>query len=550
MSRTARASKRKTNRSTVTHAASHLADHACCTAHEKASEAPPHELNAQGVFEAFTKSFADGIAIFAPDNRLVYFNEPFRELLRPIADALFIGMHHRDLVAVGMARKTWDLQGDDATEWQRKMALAQVSGTQESVIKLTNSDWIMRRGVRSEDGYTVLLYSKLTKWKQREDDMKAALVRAEKAEHESRLALIAEEGRKQEETMLSHLNHWLHSCKRIEELHEVVQSFLSRLLPKSKGTLYIYNNSRDILAPACSWNTKRVATEIKPDDCWGLRQGRAYHHGHDGWRFDCDHHRHSHGEEPEHDYFCIPILAHGDTAGMLHVVPHVDCNTSPAAVERAFKIACKCAEQVSLAIANVKLSQELQDQSTHDPLTDLFNRRYFIERCAREFTKAKQTGVRSAIISIDIDHFKKFNDNFGHDAGDVVLKSFARVMADHFRADDVVARLGGEEFCILLPGASMEIGILRAQTLLPKIQKMTVRYGNETLPGITASAGVAAAPENGTSVQDVLHVADVALYQAKAKGRNCVVASNGSTTVPVPVSAEAQHEQRTRGERR
>jgi diguanylate cyclase (GGDEF)-like protein len=209
---------------------------------------------------------------------------------------------------------------------------------------------------------------------------------------------------------------------------------------------------------------------------------------------------------------------------MLHVVPLIDAATHPAAIDRAFKIACKCAEQVSLAIANVKLSQELQDQSTHDPLTNLFNRRYFIERCARDFSKAKQSGALSAVIALDIDHFKKFNDNFGHDAGDVVLKSFSRVLIEHFRTDDIVCRMGGEEFCVLLPGASQAIGILRAESLLPKIQKMTVRYGNETLPSITASAGIATVPAHGTSVQDVLQAADNALYAAKAKGRNCAVA--------------------------
>lgn len=481
-------------------------------------------ISDESIFETFTKNFADGLAIFGPDGKLAYVNAPFRKLFRCIDDALLIGISCKDLAAIGLTRGIWDLQGLTQSEWLEQFALTRKVGSTQHILKLTDGSWILRRETLGDDGFNVLLCSDLTQWKRQEDETNAALLRAERAELDSKLALRAEEARQNEQAVLSQLNHWLHSCKHPDELHDVVQAFLCRLLPGSRGILYTYNNSRDVLVPACSWNTFSQPVEIKSDDCWGLRQGRAYHYGHEGWRFSCSHDASSVHSHDCQQYFCIPILAHGETAGMLHIVPECDVASNGETVGRTFAVACRCAEQISLAIANVKLRQELTDQSTHDALTNLFNRRYFIERCAREFSKAKQTGRKSTIISIDLDHFKKFNDNFGHDAGDTVLKAFARLLNDHFRADDIVCRMGGEEFCVLLPGAPLKVGMLRAQDLLPKIQKMTVRYGNETLPGVTASAGVATLLDHGECLQDVLQAADTALYAAKSNGRNCAMA--------------------------
>ncbi len=483
------------------------------------------KLRDEEVFVAFTNNFADGLAIFAPNNRLAYFNEPYRRMLNPIADALLIGMAYDDILAVGVTRKIWDTLGLPDDQWRVQNALSPVQGTTEQCIKFSDGRWFLRRNTRGDNGYTVQLCSDLTLWKKREEETALALQRAERAEQEARLALLAEEFRKKEDELLSRLNHWLHSCKRMEELYEVVQLFFTQLLVGSSGILYVYNNSRDVLVPVCSWNRDKAATEIKPDDCWGLRQGRAYHYGHDGWRFACDHKRTPERGISDSRYFCIPILAHGDTAGMLHVEPPAGICANDQRFDSAFKVACKCAEQISLAIANVKLGQELKDQSTQDSLTNLYNRRYFLERCSREVKRSNQTQLPSTVISLDVDHFKKFNDNFGHDAGDAVLKRFAREMLAHFRGDDIVCRMGGEEFCVLLPGAPKHVGMRRAETFLPKVQAMQIRYGNETLPPVTVSAGVITFPECGDSVEVILKAADRALYSAKANGRNCVVSS-------------------------
>ncbi|MBU2580972.1 MAG: sensor domain-containing diguanylate cyclase [Alphaproteobacteria bacterium] len=479
--------------------------------------------SAAKTFEIFCQTFEDGLAIIDADGAYSYINEPYRQLHKGVDDLLKAGTPYNFVLAEGLSNRIWDLQGASEEEWVAEHALATRTRKRESVLAFADGRWILRRINRHSSGACVEICSDLTKWKQKEDNLNAALKRAAEAEEKSRHALHSEGVRKHEEEVLSQLNHWLHSCKKLPELNSVVESFLARLLPNSHGTLFIYNNSRDVLVPVCSWNDAIPPSEMKADDCWGLRQGRAYHYGRDGWRFCCDHMAPGDVAGRTGDYYCIPILAHGDTAGMLHVRPN-ESSALPSDISRHwFRLACKCAEQISLAIANVKLSQELKDQSTRDPLTRLFNRRYFAERCSREIGRSIQGGIASSLISIDVDHFKKFNDSFGHDAGDIVLKAFSRVLSDHFRDSDIVCRFGGEEFAVLLPSAPEKVAVMRAKELLPKVRLMKVRYGNETLPSITVSAGVVEFPTAGDCLEDILKAADKALYAAKAQGRDRVV---------------------------
>lgn len=207
---------------------------------------------------------------------------------------------------------------------------------------------------------------------------------------------------------------------------------------------------------------------------------------------------------------------------------HHPATTDAMAEQR--RLGLVCAEQISLAIANVKLRDQLRDQSIRDAVTGMFNRRYMLETCRREFARATRARQSVSILSIDVDHFKKFNDNHGHDAGDTVLRAVADCMKNSFREDDVACRFGGEEFVVLLPGATQEMAVQKAEDLRRKVEAVTVRYLDGTLPRITISIGVAAFPNAGDNPQAVLKVADEALYQAKADGRNRVHLSSGGST--------------------
>ncbi|MEM9356324.1 MAG: diguanylate cyclase [Pseudomonadota bacterium] len=327
-----------------------------------------------------------------------------------------------------------------------------------------------------------------------------------------------------EAQLLSELTEWLQSCKSMNELYDMVADFLSKLLPDCPGSLYIYANSRDVLEGVGSWNGDQAVAAMHPDDCWALRRGRTYTYGQSEFDFRC-----SHVEEGSTSHYCcIPILAHGETIGLLHIDLSKGCDqtvneTCSSSIADQKKLALLCAEQISLAIANAKLRDELQDQSIRDALTGMYNRRYALETCRREFSRATRSQQSVSILSIDVDHFKKFNDNHGHDAGDTVLRSVADCLMDSFRDDDVASRFGGEEFVVILPNATPEQAEIRAEKVRAVIEAMQVRYLENNLPRVSVSIGVAAFPQHGRDPTAVLRSADEALYGAKDVGRNCVV---------------------------
>ncbi|MBV8505296.1 MAG: diguanylate cyclase [Alphaproteobacteria bacterium] len=351
--------------------------------------------------------------------------------------------------------------------------------------------------------------------------------------------LLERQKRNRETRLLSDLNEWLQSCNSLGELYQMVAEFLGRLLPRCAGSLYIYANSRDVLESAKTWNGGKMTPAMQPDDCWGLRRGRPYTYGENEIDFRCSH------VDPsvQGEYCYIPILAHGETIGLLNL----EFGSEGEAVRREAiaeqrRLGLVCAEQISLAIANVKLRDQLRDQSIRDVLTGLFNRRYMLETCRREFSRAARVGQRISILSIDIDHFKKYNDNHGHDAGDMVLRAVGNCLENLFRNEDIPCRFGGEEFVVIMPGADADAALRRAEQLRGKIEDIVVRYLEKNLPRITVSIGVAIFPHAGDNPQAVLKAADQALYRAKEKGRNRVelsgIASTDLDAPPHPVGMQ------------
>jgi diguanylate cyclase (GGDEF)-like protein len=149
------------------------------------------------------------------------------------------------------------------------------------------------------------------------------------------------------------------------------------------------------------------------------------------------------------------------------------------------------------------------------------------ESLGRELQRAARKNRSLAVLFLDLDHFKRFNDTFGHDAGDAVLRRMAEVFREHFRGDDVICRYGGEEFAIILPESNAIEAAKRADLLRGEARKIEIRYQGQLLNPVTFSVGVAAFPDNGATVEEILRAADQSLYQSKAEGRDRV-----SITVP------------------
>jgi diguanylate cyclase (GGDEF)-like protein len=192
-------------------------------------------------------------------------------------------------------------------------------------------------------------------------------------------------------------------------------------------------------------------------------------------------------------------------------------------IEQAGKIPARENGFSTDSLANLKLRDRLQELSVHDPLTGLYNRRFMEESLEKEIIKAQRDNSNVGIIMIDVDHFKAFNDNYGHDVGDIVLREFGAYLRKNFRGGDIACRYGGEEFTIIMPGSSLENTHERAEKLRLGVKnELSVKY-LENNYNITISVGVAVIPANGSNPKDVLIAADAALYQAKNAGRDQVM---------------------------
>ena len=178
----------------------------------------------------------------------------------------------------------------------------------------------------------------------------------------------------------------------------------------------------------------------------------------------------------------------------------------------------------ALAAVIVDRAQVLRLSGIRDPLTQLANRGYFHERAHQELARTARTSRPSTIAMLDIDHFKAVNDHHGHAAGDLVLITFASVLRSTLRSSDLIARLGGEEFAVLLPETSLENARITLEAIRATLRETHVTLASGRTVQVTFSAGIAVWPEDGTGVLKLLQVADERLLVGKRGGRDVVVA--------------------------
>jgi diguanylate cyclase (GGDEF)-like protein len=172
------------------------------------------------------------------------------------------------------------------------------------------------------------------------------------------------------------------------------------------------------------------------------------------------------------------------------------------------------------------LREKLQLQSIRDPLTGLFNRRYLEEFFNKEIHRANRNGYQIGVIMIDLDHFRNINNTWGHDAGDFALKEVANLLQKMIRSSDTACRYGGEEMTLILSESSLENTAKKAEEIRAAIAKLPLNYNDEQLIKVTSSFGVACFPDQGKTVKEIIQAADIALFQAKANGRNQVIVSS------------------------
>jgi len=332
------------------------------------------------------------------------------------------------------------------------------------------------------------------------------------------------EERNRQNSIMSEMRELLQSCSTIQEIPPIITVSITELLPNVDGALFLMNNSRTHLQSVARWGDfpEEVDENIfKPDACWGLRRGRIHEVEDVKIGPICPHLKHP----PSAPYMCLPLIAKGDILGLLHlrIKPSTSGEDSWNTIADLKETVVIFAEYLSLSIANIRLWERLTDQSIRDPLTGLFNRRYMEETIQREILRAAQNQTKIGIIMADIDHFKNFNDTHGHKAGDELLIKLADFFKFEIRGSDIACRYGGEEFILILPGASTEGTYKRAEHLREEVKNLKVYFQDQLLPSITLSMGIAIYPDHGIELNDLIQVADAALYKAKEQGRDRVI---------------------------
>jgi diguanylate cyclase (GGDEF)-like protein len=351
------------------------------------------------------------------------------------------------------------------------------------------------------------------------DELEAAV--AEQAAGKERLRLVnlelsenADVLRQRSEVieLLGGMAHRMQAARTDEELAAVIRIFAPRVLPDMPGALYAHNNSRNLLIPIASWGGVEVEPNgFAPEQCWALRRGQSHFVLEPGSDIIC-----AHVPQGMHHYHCEPLLAGGEVIGVLYLQGVVGSDSR-------FRLTV-LSENIASALVNHRLQRGLREQTIRDPLTGLFNRRYMEETLPMEVARSARSGSPLSLIMCDVDHFKRFNDEFGHDAGDLVLQTVAAELRSRFREGDLVCRFGGEEFTIIAPSTAPEALAARAEIVRQIISEIAVQQNGKALGSVTMSFGVAAwqpgMDRNGVSL---IKAADMALYEAKGQGRNTVV---------------------------
>lgn len=338
-----------------------------------------------------------------------------------------------------------------------------------------------------------------------------------------------------EMNILSELSSILQSCETQAEVMAPVGNLSAKLFPDYSGILYTFSSNDGKLIPIANWgsapsNSNAVCT----DDCWAVRTGHArWARSDDGLQ--C---RHLEDMPADADALCVPMTAQGELTGLLvlrqkaaHHGP-IDDRTR-LDVER---LAIMTMDRTGVAIANLKLRETLREQSVRDTLTGLYNRRFLDENLPREVCRAQREHTCLTVLMIDADHFKAINDAHGHEVGDEVLRAIGAVLRRELRKGDLVCRFGGEEFTVLMPGASIEQASAKAESIQHAIRKAGANLSVPLQQTLTISIGIASYPHEAEDASTLLQAADAMLYEAKRRGRDRVF-SRLSTAGPSAISS-------------
>jgi diguanylate cyclase (GGDEF)-like protein len=328
--------------------------------------------------------------------------------------------------------------------------------------------------------------------------------------------LVQAQRQSAEMSQINELGNLLQSCENRKEVFTLIPHRMSHMFPESSGALSVVNSSRTRTEPVAQWGP---LPPIERSLTWDLLPSDA-------------------------DSITATLIAHDEVMGVLAVQDNLQPESDPPTyseeeIEHRRQVASALAEQIALTVSNLDLREALQIQAIRDPLTGLFNRRYMREFLEREIHRANRHRHPLAVLMMDIDHFKRYNDSFGHAAGDAALRLVGETLLKSVRADDMACRYGGEEFVVILAQCPLAQAVIRGEQIRARLRDLYTSRPDELPAVVTVSIGIAAFHETTDEMDLLLRLADDALYQAKHEGRDRVVVARSEIrgSAPPPGSA-------------
>jgi diguanylate cyclase (GGDEF)-like protein len=330
------------------------------------------------------------------------------------------------------------------------------------------------------------------------------------------LAAAELERRNRELTLVSEMVEYLQAVESSDEVFDVAASFGSQLFGDFAGGLFLQNESGSVVEAKASWGDSTWGDQVfAPESCWALRRGRR-----NGTLAGKASPRCAHAADSVESLLCIPLVAQGQATGLfvLAASETASLSNTPPSSAASEALAVSVGEHLGLALTNMRLRESLRDQSIRDPLTGLFNRRYLEETLEREISRSARSGKPVGLMMLDIDHFKRFNDRFGHSGGDALIREVGSLLDTLTRVEDAACRYGGDEFVVLLPESSLDVTLLRAEDIRRGANRFNILHEGSVVGVVTLTVGVAVYPNHGSDMVGLVRAADAAMYVAKHAG--------------------------------
>lgn len=343
--------------------------------------------------------------------------------------------------------------------------------------------------------------------------------------------------RQNEMLVLDEIIHQFQACETTSAIFQVIEAQLGTLFPDLGGNLILINEDEASLGEVFSWGDAPVIQQenlqkiFEQSGCKIPDAPELVSPFPSSKALPC--------ESEGHWRLRLPLRAQTKGLGFLCMQAPVDPTGTEQGddVDRRGHFWSSLAESLAMSINNLKLRSDLSQQALRDPLTGLYNRRYLADFVERELGKLERSPGPLSVMMIDIDHFKRFNDTYGHAAGDTVLVKLAMLLNSWVRRGDIVTRSGGEEFVAVLPGADAVAALHRADDLRRQIEALTLVHEGLELGQVTVSIGVSVWPVHGSTEATLIEAADSAMYASKQAGRNRVTLADAG-----PVAAEESSE--------